>query len=147
MASCHIIKEGHSTNGRVQIGKFGIGKLATYLLAEQLTYLCKAVDGVIRAVTIDYRDIDGSALKAEDGKASATSMEASDKGTSDVLHKRNALELEVRELNDAELHALLGTFANGNEIKGLIDQECLNLRLTSSMRTNLATTLQHLSKA
>src|SRR5207249_1157109 len=27
--------------GRPPIGKFGIGKLATYVLAEKLTYLCK----------------------------------------------------------------------------------------------------------
>ncbi len=42
---------------RPQIGKFGIGKLSTYLLAHELTYVCKAGDGVIRAVTLDYRDI------------------------------------------------------------------------------------------
>lgn len=39
--------------GRQPIGKFGIGKLATYVLAEQLTYLCRS-NGVIRAVTMDY---------------------------------------------------------------------------------------------
>jgi histidine kinase/DNA gyrase B/HSP90-like ATPase len=39
--------------GRAPIGKFGIGKLATYVLAEELTYVCRA-DGHIRAVTMDY---------------------------------------------------------------------------------------------
>lgn len=33
-------------NGRKIIGKFG--KLATYALADKLTYICKAADGVIR---------------------------------------------------------------------------------------------------
>src|SRR5258708_34825106 len=31
--------------GRRVIGKFGIGKLATYVLAKDLTYICKADDG------------------------------------------------------------------------------------------------------
>lgn len=45
-------------NGRSVVGKFGIGKLATYVLATKLTYLCKATDGKIRRVTMDYGDID-----------------------------------------------------------------------------------------
>jgi HSP90 family molecular chaperone len=53
-------KEGEETTsgGRAMIGKFGIGKLATYVLANQLTYVCKASDGIVRAVTMDYRTID-----------------------------------------------------------------------------------------
>ena len=44
--------------GRRPIGKFGIGKLATYVLARELTYVCRA-DGVIRAVTMDYNRAEG----------------------------------------------------------------------------------------
>jgi HSP90 family molecular chaperone len=51
-------------NGRKQIGKFGVGKLATYLLANQLTYICRADDGKVRAVTMDYRLIDQAATSA-----------------------------------------------------------------------------------
>ena len=52
-------KEGSTTgHGRPLIGKFGIGKLATYVLAERLTYICKADDGVIRRVTMNYGDVD-----------------------------------------------------------------------------------------
>lgn len=43
--------------GRPVIGKFGIGKLATYVLANKLTYICKASDGVIRRVTMDYASL------------------------------------------------------------------------------------------
>jgi hypothetical protein len=42
---------------RALIGKFGIGKLATYVLANEVTYICRAADGVVRAVTVDYRVI------------------------------------------------------------------------------------------
>ena len=51
------------TGRRRPIGKFGVGKLATYLLAHELTYVCKAADGVIRAVTMDYRRIDDDPKK------------------------------------------------------------------------------------
>ncbi|MEN5003239.1 ATP-binding protein [Stenotrophomonas indicatrix] len=44
--------------GRPVIGKFGIGKLATYLLASKLTYVCKAADGKIRRVTMNYGDVE-----------------------------------------------------------------------------------------
>jgi HSP90 family molecular chaperone len=52
--------------GRQVIGKFGIGKLATYVLANKLTYICKAPDGVIRRVTMDYSDIDRQTGAAKD---------------------------------------------------------------------------------
>jgi len=41
---------------RKQIGKFGIGKLATYVLANKLTHLCKHA-GYYRMVTMDYSKI------------------------------------------------------------------------------------------
>lgn len=44
--------------GRPVIGKFGIGKLATYVLTNKLTYICKAADGIIRRVTMDFSNID-----------------------------------------------------------------------------------------
>lgn len=44
-------------NERKPIGKFGIGKLATYVLARKLTYICKKGDE-FRAVTMDYGKID-----------------------------------------------------------------------------------------
>ncbi|WP_078856708.1 ATP-binding protein [Streptomyces sp. NBRC 109706] len=43
---------------REPIGKFGIGKLATYVLAEELTYIVLK-DGIYRAVTMDYQMVQG----------------------------------------------------------------------------------------
>ncbi|MEU0050005.1 ATP-binding protein [Streptomyces sp. NPDC006309] len=43
---------------REPIGKFGIGKLATYVLAQELTYIVLK-DGTYRAVTMDYRMVQG----------------------------------------------------------------------------------------
>lgn len=49
--------------GRRQIGKFGIGKLATYVLANRLTHVCKK-GGRFYSTSMDYRRID---KRIEDG--------------------------------------------------------------------------------
>jgi hypothetical protein len=85
-------KREAAQSNRPQIGKFGIGKLATYLLANCLTYVCKASDGVTRAVTMDYRRID----EKEERR----------------LHI-DPLPLTVRELDEEQLAALLATFPEG----------------------------------
>src|SRR5947208_5982907 len=43
--------------GRAQIGKFGIGKLASYVLAARLTHLCKK-DGKFYSTSMDFDRID-----------------------------------------------------------------------------------------
>jgi hypothetical protein len=93
-------KREAAQSNRPQIGKFGIGKLATYLLANCLTYVCKASDGVTRAVTMDYRRID----EKEEGR----------------LHI-DPLPLTVRELDEDQLAALLATFPEGDRIRSLLD--------------------------
>ena len=45
---------------RKQIGKFGIGKLSTYVLAHRLTYVCKR-ESKFYAVSMDYRRLDDAA--------------------------------------------------------------------------------------
>lgn len=42
---------------RLPIGKFGIGKLATYILTHKLTLVCKATDGKYYAVMMNYSSI------------------------------------------------------------------------------------------
>jgi hypothetical protein len=88
-------------NGRHQIGKFGVGKLATYILANQLTHICKASDGQIRAITMDFRVIDHAAQ-------------------SSALHIEK-LPLAVRELSLADLTTLLSSSDAGNAALALIN--------------------------
>lgn len=45
-----------SRQKRKQIGKFGIGKLATYVLSNRLTHICKK-NGKFYSVSMDYREI------------------------------------------------------------------------------------------
>lgn len=46
-------RKGNRDSTRLQIGRFGIGKLATYVLANKLTYICKK-DNRYLATTMDY---------------------------------------------------------------------------------------------
>ena len=58
-------KRDHQSKKRLPIGRFGIGKLATYVLADKLTYVCKK-DGQIRAVTMDFKVLDPEETKEEE---------------------------------------------------------------------------------
>ena len=66
----------YSRKQRKQIGKFGIGKLATYTVANRVTYMTKTGDRHL-GVTIDYRDF-----------------------TSKPDSTTTAVQLEVRRVND-----------------------------------------------
>ena len=87
--------------GRSVIGKFGIGKLATYVLAKKLTYICKAADGIIRRVTMDYSEID----RQRDAKKETLI---------------NELELDVYTVKPGEVEEALKTVAGGEEVLRLI---------------------------
>ena len=89
-------------HGRQMVGKFGIGKLATYVLANRLTYICKAEDQVIRRVTMDYGEID---RQAEPEKLVSQ------------------LSLDMFEVTDVELTQALEGVAGGAETLKLISGE------------------------
>jgi len=90
-------------HGRSIIGKFGIGKLATYVLANKLTYICKAKDGKIRRVTMDYAEID---LKVG-------SQPSGDKLIRDV-------KLNVYDVDEKEVELALKSVYGGDEILAII---------------------------
>lgn len=60
-------RNGISESGRRPIGKFGIGKLATYVLADRLTHICKS-DGQFYAVTMDYTNLETRAIGSPETK-------------------------------------------------------------------------------
>jgi hypothetical protein len=55
-------REQATSRGRQPIGKFGIGKLATYVLANELTYICRT-NRKYYAVTMDYVRLHGEERK------------------------------------------------------------------------------------
>ncbi|PRE60106.1 ATP-binding protein [Burkholderia multivorans] len=89
------------SKNRKPIGKFGVGKLATYLLTHQLSYFCKASDGPVLAVTMDFRRVDNA---------------------ENELHIE-ALPLDVRQISDEELDELIGVLPSAGRLKSLIEKE------------------------
>ena len=83
IASSRKREAGREATTRPPIGRFGIGKLASYVLANQLTHLAK-VGGVFRAVTMDFHQVDRS--KTAESK----------------------IELPLRELSETQAQELLG---------------------------------------
>lgn len=53
---------------RLQIGKFGIGKLATYAIAHRVTYVTRTPDGEILGLSVDFDDFE----KTEEQRSSIT---------------------------------------------------------------------------
>jgi hypothetical protein len=94
-------KNTPTLHGRPVIGKFGIGKLATYVLANKLTYICKAADGVIRRVTMDYA---GPELQPDRDN-----------------FIRN-LKLDIFEVGEADVFEALKNVSDGAVISDLIKQ-------------------------
>jgi len=98
-------KEGRTEeHGRPLIGKFGIGKLATYVLANRLSYICRAAAGVILRFTMNYGDVDPQKEAAPDRLI-------------------NDLELDVFELDTGDLANALESVYGGPEILRLTDQQ------------------------
>jgi hypothetical protein len=75
---------------RLQIGRFGIGKLATYVLANKLTYFCKK-NGRYLATTMDYTRIS---------------------------NEKDELTLDEREIKDTEIQEVLNPYIHsaGNNL-------------------------------
>lgn len=90
-------------NSRYPIGKFGIGKLATYLLADEVTYVCRAADGTIRAVTMDYRRL--GEVEAQHGL------------------EMKSIPLSVRELDANALEQMLKGLASGDQVAALLEKK------------------------
>lgn len=59
-------RRSDGSSRRKPIGKFGIGKLSTYVLATKLTHISKS-NNIYYAATMDYSNLAGSATEASEG--------------------------------------------------------------------------------
>lgn len=78
--------------GRKQIGKFGIGKLATFVLSSHLTHVCR-INGKFFATTMDYSQIP--------------------QGQGGGIHAEETVELPLRELTEAQAKEALSSTIEG----------------------------------
>jgi hypothetical protein len=105
-------RDSNVSDNRKPIGKFGIGKLATFVLAERLTHICKSGNKYY-AVTMDYSILD----KGIDNTESAG------KG----VFNEETMKLPIRELTEHEARAVLSPWISskkaGYKALRLFDEE------------------------
>ena len=89
------------TPKRKQIGKFGIGKLASYAVARKATYISRTAEG-INAVSIDF-DAFAAATEPETGKAKPVSLTLRQLPTIDTLKRSSAFEFAAAVLETKPL--------------------------------------------
>jgi hypothetical protein len=83
----------NTPKGRKQIGKFGIGKLATFVLANHLTHICKR-DGKYFGVTMNYSEI---------------------RQMSGGIAAEQEIKLPLRELTELEARACIPSLLQGDK--------------------------------
>ena len=88
-------RRSNGVSGRKPIGKFGIGKLSTYVLASKLTHICKS-GGNYYAATMDYSKLTGSAADASDG-----------------VFDEQTIQIPLRRLTEAEALNAVQHWTNG----------------------------------
>ena len=94
-------KLSSTPRGRPQIGKFGIGKLATYVLANRLTHICRQGKKYYSA-SMNFREINNRAGKEGDGE--------------------RRIEIPLRGLTAQEARKAVGAWAGSAQLrKGGID--------------------------
>lgn len=79
---------------RKPIGKFGIGKLSTYILAGRLTHICRRANKKIHAVTMDYDQALSGGTEEEE------------------IFKEKNVHLPIRELTAEEAAEILKPWLN-----------------------------------
>jgi hypothetical protein len=86
---------GHAApKGRLQIGRFGIGKLATYVLANRLTHVSKR-NSRFYSTTINYRDIPTGELGG--------------------IYTEKQVKLPLRELTEAQAEMVVAPWLKGDK--------------------------------
>lgn len=89
---------GTLPRGRQQIGKFGIGKLATYVLANRLTHISKR-DGRYYSTSMDFSTLD---RRVEEG-----------------VEPKAVIKIPLRELSESETKQALGPWTGGAAFKAM----------------------------
>jgi len=108
---------GRISSGRKQIGKFGIGKLATYAVALRLTYVTRTWAGPILTSTLNYRDLEG--------------------GSDDHPGEQKNVVVPIRKINDWSAFGAVPTFRSAWESAGLDKDSFMKRRWTFAILEDL----------
>ncbi len=124
-------RKGTYKKGRKPIGKFGIGKLATYVLARRLTHICKT-KGVYYIATMDYGIIDSESSRDPD---------SDEKGVFNEKH----IPIPLRTLTEAEAKEILKPWTEA-ELPGYKALKLFGRRATDSWTVAILSGLKDMGK-
>jgi len=136
---------------RAVIGKFGIGKLASYAVGERISHICRTADGRYFAVSVDYRSFTPSDEALNSG-AGVSSLEASNSQgpqeasqghilakTSEPVESEEAAvpKASVRELAATEAEdAVRAALPAGDAIDFMLNEQHWTLAVIDDLRAN-----------
>lgn len=110
--------------GRKQIGQFGIGKLATYVLANNLTHVTKC-NGKYYATSMDYTSIPH--------------------GQSGGVYAENPVQLSLRELTESEARKALAPWLTGAK-PGYVDLVLFGPKAETSWTVAIMSALKEMAR-
>jgi Holliday junction resolvase len=127
---------------RNMIGKFGIGKLASYSVGRTVSHLCRRDDEFL-LVTIDYGRIHEETTSPSGKMAEPKSADSDmpNPGGEQWPPHRRVISEPIRKLSEAEARAAVGDlFANvGVAIHALFDTDRWTLAIIGSLKTGSLT--------
>lgn len=136
---------------RAVIGKFGIGKLASYAVGERISHICRTPEGRHFAVSVDYRnftpsdDTAGVGIVAlsvgghnnEEAQETSSEMVQADPHETGQTEESASPKASVRELTEAEAEAVVrAVLPAGDAIDFMLDQRHWTLAVIDDLRAN-----------
>lgn len=120
---------------RAVIGKFGIGKLASYAVGHRISHICKTSDGRYLSVSVNYRLFADEVRDESDQHKVVSGIIADDQGHTPDGESPDPTKTAIRELDEAQavalVHELLPT---GDAVKVMLKQPHWTLAVIDDLK-------------
>jgi len=127
---------------RAVIGKFGIGKLASYAVGERISHFCRTKDGEYLAISVDYR----SFAQPDDADSSSNTELSNSK---QVVHSNSdrtsgsfedeSPQTEIRALTEEEMNSVISQALKGCQaVEFMKSQPHWTLAIIDDLRPNVS---------
>lgn len=127
---------------RAVIGKFGIGKLASYAVGERISHFCRTKDGEYLAISVDYR----SFAQPDDADSSSDTELSNSK---QVVHSNSdrtsgsfedeSPQTEIRALTEEEMNSVISHALKGCQaVEFMKSQPHWTLAIIDDLRPNVS---------
>lgn len=113
---------------RSMIGKFGIGKLASYAVGHRISHICRTVDGRYLSVSVNYRDL----TIDRELRDAAPSVQT---GSAEAAQRNDPTRTPIRELTAAQAEDLIrNLLPKGKAIEFMLEQPHWTLAVIDDLK-------------